>query len=372
MKDNKTFQLENELATLVGRAVAVAVGRAAWGLYILLSIIKKKYSSNRIAIPSFLCQSPLAAVLMAGWEPVFCDVDINTGNVSVAEWNRVIDLGVDAILFVHMFGNVCDPDEVLAICRQKNIFFIEDAAQSLGGAWKGRLSGSFGDASLVSFGRTKLIDVGGGGMVLTNNPHLAKEIRLFDFMGPAPHPDKDRISQKFIADFYHARHQLASQLGLVANPFAGLIHAYKCLLPSRWNNQLTETIFFKLSKLHTLVNNRREKNYLYQNALKGTKLIPLEFSPESVPWRAVFRLPNIDWLQQSKISIDVREQLVDISNWYIPSNLLMDQNKLIDELVSTNQLSREIFQLWLDENVDVDKLERAANALSNAIKRFDI
>ena len=347
---------------MTGRSDTVMVGRAASGLSTLLSIWKEDGIPKKIALPSLLCQSPLAAVLYAGWEPVFCDIDPETGNVPLNEWMRVINHGVHAVLFVHLYGNVGDAGRIAAICRSRNVYFIEDAAQSLGGSWEGQPCGSFGDASIISFGHTKLIDVGHGGAVATDDPDLANEVKTTESRRTEYPPNPETIANNFRENFYAARRQLVSNPGRGAEYFRGLIDSYMPLVAVRWRPEVSEDILHRLETLDTLVRERREKYELYKALLRDTPLAPLRMSLGSVPWRAVFRLPGIDWAVQNAISEAVRKNGVDLSNWYIPSHWLMqDQHESgIDLLRSTEQLSQEIFQLWIDAKTDKDEIKRAA------------
>lgn len=369
---NNTTKLEHRVANLTARNEAIAVGRAAWGLFSLLSIWKRGNKSQRIALPSFLCQSPLAAILLAGWQPEFCDVDLETGNVSVAEWGRAIDSGVNAVLFVHLFGNVGDADYVSRICRSKGLHFIEDAAQSFGGTWEGQPCGAFGDAAIVSFGHTKLIDVGHGGMVLTNDSMLATEVRSFESNYARNTADAQIVGKQFRDKFYAARHQLISAPDGARADFRGLMRIYEPLIPSKWKPEVSEEILARLNHLDDAVQERREKSEMYMDILRDTALIPLSMSPGSVPWRATFRLPGIDWLEQDAISEAVRGEGVDISNWYIPSHWLIDDHdSWTGRLTSTEHLTKEIFQLWLDDRTDMGKVRLAASVLKGMLNEVD-
>ena len=359
MSYSSTTKLEKRAAELTSRSEAVAVGRAAWGLFTLLRIWKEENKIQKIALPSLLCQSPLAATLLAGWQPEFCDVDPETGNVSNAEWNRVIDLGVHAVLFVHLFGNVGNAGHIADICLSKGIFFIEDAAQSFGGSWGTQPCGSFGDASLISFGHTKPIDVGHGGMVLTNDSKLATAIRIFINTYSMPVSDTSYFANKFREMFYLARRHLVTNPEAGRQRFKGLLLNYEPLIPSRWNPELAEKIFQMMNRLESEVCRRREKDELYKGILCDTNLVPISMSNGSVPWRAVFRLPDIDWVKQNIISEAVRKEGVDISNWYIPAHW-MTLTEIVPSLSlgSTELLSKEIFQLWIDDKTDIGCIRR--------------
>lgn len=370
MSTNNTTKLEQRVAKITSRSEAIAVGRAAWGLFALLSIWKVADTSQKIALPSFLCQSPLAATLLAGWEPKFCDVDPATGNVSDSEWQRVIDSGVQAVLFVHLFGNVGDAGRIADICKAKNIYFIEDAAQSFGGTWQDQPCGTFGNAALVSFGHTKLIDVGHGGVVLTNDSSLAEAVRKFKYKYTSIYTINDStIAKQFQELFYAARHQLEEDPKLARKSFQGLMRIYQPLISSIWLPENSEKILARLDHLDASVMMRREKNERYMVLLRDTPLIPINMSAGSVPWRANFILPGISWADQADITNAVRLEGVDISNWYIPSHWLIEgASNLAGKLELTELLSKEIFQLWIDEATDNEKIQRSADVLTLKLK----
>ncbi|EAT59822.1 DegT/DnrJ/EryC1/StrS aminotransferase [Chlorobium ferrooxidans DSM 13031] len=366
----ETVQLEHQVAELTSRGEAVALGRAAFGLFALLSLWKIANAPQKIALPSFLCQSPLAAVLHAGWEPVFCDIDVETGNVSDSEWQRVFDAGVDAVLFVHLFGNVGNAASVADLCRKKGIYFIEDAAQSFGGTLQNKPCGSFGDASLISFGHTKIIDVKHGGMVLTDDGSLADQIRKFTDTYSGFTSDSASVAAKFLEMFYAARNQLGIKPEGAREAFGGLMSIYKPLVLSRWNPAAAEEISAQLTRLESAAEQRNEKSLEYMDLLSDTALVPLRMTAGSVPWRAVFRLPGIDWAEQKALSDAVRLESIDISNWYIPSHWMMARDgSSTAQLGFTESLSQEIFQLWVDDRTSMDRVKKSASVFISKLDK---
>lgn len=151
------ISIKNNLSKLTERSQVFITERASYGLYLSLMILgANSHRQKKIALPSFVCQSPLAAIYLAGWEPVFCDISIENGNVLESEWDKVIKTGVDAILFVHMFGAMVNVSEIEKKCKQGGVFFIEDSAQGFGGKYNSRLAGNFGDISLISSAQLSL------------------------------------------------------------------------------------------------------------------------------------------------------------------------------------------------------------------------
>ena len=105
--------------------------------------------------------------------PVFADMDPDTLNISPEDIERKITDRTRAILIVHLFGNPCDMDEIMDISRRHGIPVIEDASQAHLAEYKGRLVGTIGDIAAYSLGG-KTLTTDQGGMVITNDPELAR------------------------------------------------------------------------------------------------------------------------------------------------------------------------------------------------------
>ena len=91
-------------------------------------------------------------------------------------------LKIKAIIAVHAYGIPCEIKKISKYCEKKNIILIEDAALTLGLKIKNRYTGSFGLASVFSFGKGKVINAGGGGVILTNNNDLYNKVFHTSFL----------------------------------------------------------------------------------------------------------------------------------------------------------------------------------------------
>jgi perosamine synthetase len=115
--------------------------------------------------------------------PVFADMDPCTFNISAAEVEKNITPRTKAIIAVHMHGGPVDMDPILRLARQHGITVIEDCAQSLLATYKGKLTGTIGDAGSFSFETKKHLSTGEGGMVITNNEEFGTAVRKFGGLG---------------------------------------------------------------------------------------------------------------------------------------------------------------------------------------------
>lgn len=118
------------------------------------------------------------ALLALGAEPLYMDVNIDSRNVTLHEVHRAIDAGAKAVVVTHLYGlAVPEIQEIVALCKYRNVPLLEDCAQAHGARVAGRYVGTFGDAASFSFYPTKNLGaLGDGGALVTNNPKIAEQV----------------------------------------------------------------------------------------------------------------------------------------------------------------------------------------------------
>jgi len=127
---------------------------------------------------SFIASS--FCVVQAGAIPVFADVKREDHCIDPEDVEKKISPRTRAIIPVHLYGNVCDMDEIMKIAREHSLYVIEDCAEAHGATYKGKKVGSIGDVGAFSFCQNKTFTTGGeGGMVTTNNEEVAWRCRSF-------------------------------------------------------------------------------------------------------------------------------------------------------------------------------------------------
>lgn len=117
------------------------------------------------------------AIVRNGLTPVFCDIDPVTFTIDPAKIERLITDRTCAILPVHVYGNICDVEEIARIARKYDLKVIYDAAHAFGETYNGKGIGRFGDASMFSFHSTKVYNTIEGGCVCHNNPALGEALQ---------------------------------------------------------------------------------------------------------------------------------------------------------------------------------------------------
>lgn len=133
---------------------------------------------DEVIIPSFGFVSAANAVLAAGAKPIFADIDEKTWNLSRKTVEHHITPKTKAVITVHYAGSSEGVEELKKLCNENNVFFIEDAAQSLGAYRNGQPIGATSGTLCFSLHETKNISCGEGGFVLTDNDHLAEKIEI--------------------------------------------------------------------------------------------------------------------------------------------------------------------------------------------------
>lgn len=187
--------LEERLADEFCRDYCVLVGRATTGLKLLIDELVE----GTVLYPSYICPVAVYPCYYSGVEYEFCDVEISDYNLSADTISEVIDDDVDAVVGAEMFGHPFEVDPVEDICEEHDAVLIEDACNAVGSTWNGDPTGSFGVASVVSFGKGKPIEAGCGGAVLTDDEDLAAAVsRGSEKLKVLRRPELERLNEHYV------------------------------------------------------------------------------------------------------------------------------------------------------------------------------
>ncbi|MDB8564136.1 aminotransferase class I/II-fold pyridoxal phosphate-dependent enzyme [Turicibacter sanguinis] len=120
-------------------------------------------------------------IIYCGAEPVFIDSNEETWNMCPKALELAFEDAVKnnklpkAVVVVNLYGQSADMDPIVELCKHYNVPILEDAAESLGATYKGRMSGTIGDIGIYSFNGNKIITTSGGGMMVSNNEEYTKK-----------------------------------------------------------------------------------------------------------------------------------------------------------------------------------------------------
>ncbi len=169
-------ELEKQIADYMGTRYAIICSSARAAIRFTLLALKIGFR-DRVIIPDFVCQILPITVFCTGASPVFCDVDKENFTISSEHMSKIVDKNTKGIIFTHLYGTPVDPSPILDILRGKDVFFIDDTAQSLGASINGKMTGTFGDVGIITF--NKFLNIGLGGAAVTNDEKIASRIRNF-------------------------------------------------------------------------------------------------------------------------------------------------------------------------------------------------
>ncbi len=179
----KVNEFEEELQKYLNtdrEVIAVNTGTSA--LHIALDAIGVS-EGDEVIMPSFTFVATAQAVTSCGGTPVFCEIDDKTMLMDLEDVKAKITDKTKAIIPVHYSGAPCDMDNLIALCKEKGIRLIEDAAHAIGSEYNGKKIGSFGDITCFSFDSIKVMTCGEGGAVVTDDKDVAETIRKKRLLG---------------------------------------------------------------------------------------------------------------------------------------------------------------------------------------------
>ena len=162
----------------------VSVNSATSGLYAAIGAAGIGPGDEVIVTP-WTMTATATAILSFNAIPVFCDIEEDTFCMDPLSVEKLITPRTKALIPVHIYGHPADMYPIMDLARKYNLIVIEDAAQSPGGYYKGKLTGTIGHMGVFSFNCNKIIQCGEGGAVVTNDDELAKRLQLIRNHGEA-------------------------------------------------------------------------------------------------------------------------------------------------------------------------------------------
>jgi len=187
---------EHKIADFTDAKYAVACVNGTSALQVSLRIAGVS-QGDEVIVPTLTFIAPINAVLYNGAVPIFMDADLfynidaektikfireETVFKNGSSFNKTTQARISAIIPVHVWGNAAWLDELIPLCKERNIAVVEDASESLGtfysdGYNSGKHTGTVGKIGCLSFNGNKIITTGGGGMILTDDPNYAEKAK---------------------------------------------------------------------------------------------------------------------------------------------------------------------------------------------------
>ena len=336
-------EFEKEFAAYTQTKYAVALMNGTVALDVALKALNIG-AGDDVIVTSRTFLASASAIVTAGANPIFADVELDSQNISRRTIEAVLTPNTKAIICVHLAGWMCDMDPIMALAKEKGLYVIEDCAQAHGAMYKGKPAGSIGHVGAWSFCQDKIMTTGGeGGMVTTNDESLWKKMwsykdhgKDFDSVYNKQHPPGfrwlhdsfgtnwrmlevqaviGRIQLKRMADWTAQRNKnmqfIFDSFGdtpffTVHKPSEDYVHAaYKCYvqvnlqaLPEGWTRD----------RIMQVINDQQVPCYS-----GSCSEVYLEKAFDNTPWRPKVRLKNAVNLGESSLMFLVHPTLSENS-----------------------------------------------------------
>lgn len=187
-------RLENSLIEYFGIRKALLTHSGRTGLYLLFKALPHK----KVYLPAYNCWAVTEAALYANKEIEYVDIDLNSYNMDVAKLRDTV-VADSIILATHQFGIPCDIEAIMGLARERNCLVIEDNAPALGSEIRGKRTGSFGAASIISFDYSKAVVSGKGGAILFNDEELYHTVKVVHDQTTVPTGALKSLRYMFVA-----------------------------------------------------------------------------------------------------------------------------------------------------------------------------
>jgi len=199
----KVNEFEEKWAEHLGVKMAVALNSATAALHLALRVFDFP-AGKKVLVPSLTFAATASAVLYNGLVPVFVDSNPITLGMDLEDMKGKYDPECVAVIPVHYCGHPVAMEQLVPWARKKGLKIIEDCAHTTGSRYKGKKLGTWGDIGCFSFEEKKLMTTGDGGMMVSDQPELLKDVKAMRWVGI----DKDnwKTSQTYIQANKDAMH----------------------------------------------------------------------------------------------------------------------------------------------------------------------
>ena len=336
----------------------IVVSRAATGIYLILKSLG--IEGKKVLFPANICYAAIYPAVYAGNEPVFCDVDAGSGNLTLSLIEGMVNTTSEIVVLVlpHMYGNpVEEIKEIKDFCIRHGILLIEDCASAMGASIEGENVGRFGDYVIYSTGYAKTVDVGFGGIIASD--HELDEMQKMYKQLPMQSKQSER-NQEFFSKLYRLIRNEKKQT-LAPFLYNGLYENVKDMYVYQIEPEKEKAIIDALFRLEDEIVIRRENYELYNRLIKENDCIKkYAFTEGAVPWRY-----NLLVLANRKELIAYSlEKGLPISDWYPDVTEIFGVTEIFP---NTKSMEEKIINFPL--NIDREKIQMICSTVNAFFER---
>jgi perosamine synthetase len=339
---------ENEVAKFSQTQFGVACVNGSAGLHVAMQLCGVQ-QGDYVITPNITFIATVNAIKYCNANPIFIDVDADNWQMDLNVLENFLetetniknekcfytkaDKPIAALLAVHVLGNVCDVDRLVAICEKYKILLLEDSTESLGSYYKGKHTGGFGKMGVFSFNGNKIISTGGGGVMVTNDEALAKRAKHITTQSKA-----DPM------EYYHDENG----------------YNYRLV------NILAAVGVAQMEQLPGFIVNKKKMDAFYRKELSGVGDISFQKVSEDVDpncWLFTFKTARKNKLLQYLNDLKILSR-----SFWVPMNQLPMHKE--DVYISNGDVSNKIYETCLSIPCSVGITVEQLNEVATAIKNF--
>jgi len=338
----KTTEFETLFAESIGVKHAVAMNSCTSALF--LAVLANGIDGE-VLVPSFTFVASANAIITAGATPVFVDINYHDCNVDPDQLETYLTPKTKALMVVHYAGQSCDMDKIEKFTQKHGLILIEDSAETLGGKFMDKKTGSWG-IGCFSFFPTKNITTGEGGMLTTNDDALAQKIRAMIGHGI----DKSTLQrQNEVKGWYREAH------------FAGYNF--------RLSNILAAIGVEQMKKLDRMNEARRKLSFHLIDQLKDVE--ELDLPCENPNTYHVFQMftVKINNGKRDEMVVQLKERGIEASVHFVPPvhRHIAYQDYMNITLPITDQVADRIFTLPMFPQMTLEEVNRIARTIKSCL-----
>ncbi len=299
-------------------------------------------AGDEVIVPDITWIASVSPIKYLGAEPVFVDVMEDNWCINPDSIRKSITEKTKAIIVVHLYGNLCDMNEIMKIGKEYNIPIIEDAAEALGSSYNGKMAGSIGDVSVFSFHGTKTITTGEGGALIVKSKVLYEKILTLDNHGRNPLATKqfwcDEIGYKYKMS------NLDAAIGVA-----------------------------QMERVTELVNRKREIFSEYKSILgdiSGIRLNPEENGNINSYWMATVVFDKSINFNREKLLNEMKKANIDARVFFYPVSMMPPFKDYPENIVSYGLYSRGI-NLPSYHDITSNEIKRVCDVIINYMGKIE-
>lgn len=209
---HKVVDFEDELKKVMGAKYAVATTSGTCSLLASLAALGIG-GGDEVIVPGYTFIASISTIMMAGAIPVLAEIDESL-TIDPTKIEALITPKTKAILPVHMLGNPCDLDAIMAIAKKHGLYVLEDCCQAVGASYKGKRVGTIGNIGAFSLNVFKTISTGDGGAVITNDENLYERAFGYHDQGHKPNRTGVEVGNRSILGINMRMNELTGAVAL--------------------------------------------------------------------------------------------------------------------------------------------------------------